>query len=229
MSRFHHPSRNTIFRWRRSFAAHNSAMERVRSDTPHPAPRRNSIPCAEPRVRHTLKSLSADTSGAVVSVSSATAFIGLLVPHERSVWPAGGDQIVVNSALSDSPALKYDDFASVSNRAQAVCDHKASATALPQVADDLGFGLRIQRTGRLVQIQQCRVTRKGSRNLQTLQLTAAPVDAAFSNSGVQPPNERRSRRLCRRHESRPGRRSSGTPRLLEIRLSRTVPSKTMMS
>src|SRR4051794_8954997 len=78
-------------------------------------------------------------------------------------------------------------------------DGRAAFEDFVHVADDIAFGLRIQRRGRLVEYQQAWIVIERTRNAQPLNLTTGQTDAAFANDLLVTQRHLGDEGVCVRH------------------------------
>jgi hypothetical protein len=112
------------------------------------------------------------------------------------------DQLLMGSALDNFALLQHDDFVAVADRAQAVCDDDARATAPTQVVVDGFFGDWIERARRFIKDDDGGIGNQRPRNFYSLTLTPAEVGAAFIDVAVVVSGPRRdifvNRRILQR-------------------------------
>ncbi len=93
----------------------------------------------------------------------------------------------MRAAFGDSAIFEHHDAVCVARGRKTMGYHEggpASHQALQRI-EDLPFGIRIQRAGRLIQNQHRSILQKGASNGQPLAFAAGQGSAALADEGVQ--------------------------------------------
>src|SRR5579862_2193372 len=110
----------------------------------------------------------------------------MLARIEVVIAPAQRIQLRVIAALNDHSLLDDEDLVSPADRREPVCDHKGGAALHELVQSRLDHGLRlgIERTGRLVEDQDPRLSQECPRDRKPLALASRELHAALAHDRV---------------------------------------------
>src|SRR5947208_11449738 len=117
----------------------------------------------------------------LAGIDEAIALEIVLFIVELFVPAVGDEQLLMRAVFDNLAAFEYQNLIGAPNRRQTVCDHerRPAAPQGPQAILNLGFALRVETRGRLVQHQDPRIGENRARDRDALPLAARQLDAAL--------------------------------------------------